>query len=75
MNVDLFVCNECGARVVGERVAKEMLDRGKMDCEAQREQARLCPDCSRRRTAAALRSTSAVLGGRSEVQSQAGEDG
>ena len=50
----LLACEECGARMVSEPVAREMLGKVKIDWEALRERARLCPDCRRRRTADAL---------------------
>ena len=37
--------------MVSEPVAKEMLGKVKIDWEALRERARLCPDCRRKRTA------------------------
>ena len=50
----LLVCEECGARMVTEPVAKEMLDKVKIDWEEFRQRARLCPECRRKRAAEAL---------------------
>jgi bidirectional [NiFe] hydrogenase diaphorase subunit len=50
----LLVCEECGKKMVTEPVAKQMLSRVTIDWEEFRELARLCPECRRKRTAAAL---------------------
>ena len=52
--VKLLICEECGARMVTEQVAEEMLNRSKIDWEEFRKRARLCPKCRRKRTAEAL---------------------
>ena len=50
----LLVCEECGAHLVSEPVAQEMLNRVKINWEEFRTRARLCPECRRKRTVAAL---------------------
>lgn len=50
----LLVCEECGARMVTEPVAGQMLDRVKIDGEEFRKRVRLCPECRRKKTAEAL---------------------
>lgn len=50
----LLVCEECGARMVTEPVALQMLDRVKIDWEEFRKRARLCSKCRRKKTAEAL---------------------
>lgn len=49
-----LVCEGCGAHMVTEPVAKEMLDKVKIDWEEFRERVRLCPECRRKKTAEAL---------------------
>jgi hypothetical protein len=44
---------------VSEPLAQEMLTRGKVNWEALREAARLCPECRRRRAARVLESVAA----------------
>jgi DNA replicative helicase MCM subunit Mcm2 (Cdc46/Mcm family) len=48
------VCERCGERMVTEPVAKEILDKAKIDWKEFREWARLCPRCRRKKAAAAL---------------------
>ena len=50
----LLVCEECGTRLVTEPVAREMLNKVKIDWEEFRKRARLCPECRRKRTAGVL---------------------
>ena len=50
----LLTCEGCGERLVSEPVAKEMLERVRIDWKEFRERARLCPVCRRKRTARAL---------------------
>ena len=50
----LLVCEECGARMVTEPVAKSMFDKVKIDWEEFRNRAKLCPKCRRKRSAKAL---------------------
>ena len=50
----LLVCEACGARTVSEPVAEEILKKSKFDWEEFRQRARLCPECRRKRAAAAL---------------------
>ena len=50
----LLVCEECGARMVTEPVALQMLDKVKINWEEFRKRARLCPECRRKKTAEAL---------------------
>lgn len=50
----LLVCERCGKKMVTEPVAKQILGKVKIDWEEFRELARLCPECRRKRTAAAL---------------------
>lgn len=50
----LLVCQECKVRMVTEPVAREVLDKVKIDWEQFRQRAKLCPQCRRKRTAAAL---------------------
>ncbi len=50
----LLICEECGKRMVTEPVGKQVLDRVKIDWEEFRKRARLCPECRRKRAAAAL---------------------
>ena len=50
----LLVCEECGARMVTEPVAIQMLDKVKIDWDEFRKRARLCPECRRKKTAEAL---------------------
>lgn len=53
----LLVCEECGRRLVTQPVAAEVLRRVKMDWKEFRARARLCPECRRKRAAAALVTT------------------
>jgi len=50
----LLLCRQCGAQMVTEPVAGQMLDKVKIDWDEFRELARLCPRCRRKRTAGAL---------------------
>ena len=49
----LLVCESCGARLVTEPVDKRTMDNVKIDWEEFRERARLCPQCRRKKAAAA----------------------
>jgi NADH dehydrogenase/NADH:ubiquinone oxidoreductase subunit G len=59
----LLVCEECGARMVTEPVARELLEKAKIDWEEFRKRARICPECRRKMAAAALGLVSAKRGG------------
>ncbi|HUT58291.1 MAG TPA: 2Fe-2S iron-sulfur cluster-binding protein [Phycisphaerae bacterium] len=50
----LLLCEQCGARVVSVPVAEQVLSKAKIDWEKFRRLARLCPECRRKSTAAAL---------------------
>jgi len=50
----LLLCEECGARIVSKPVAEEVRNKAGIDWEEFRRRARLCPECRRKRTAAAL---------------------
>jgi len=50
----LLTCSECGARVISLPAAEEILSKVKIDWEELRRRARLCPECRRKATAAAL---------------------
>lgn len=50
----LLVCEECGARMVTEPVAKNVLDKVNFNWEEFRKRARLCPVCRRRQAVVAL---------------------
>jgi hypothetical protein len=50
----LLICEECGTRMVTQPLAAQMLEKVKMDWEEFRERAKLCPECRRKKTAAAL---------------------
>ncbi len=50
----LLVCEECGARMVTEPVAMQMLDKVNINWEEFRKRARLCTECRRKKTAEAL---------------------
>jgi len=52
--VKMRVCEECGARIVPEPVAKDALERVKIDWAEYRERMKLCPDCRRKKAAASL---------------------
>jgi len=47
-------CEECGARIASMPVSKEVARNSKIDWEKFRRRARLCPQCRRKMTAAAL---------------------
>lgn len=51
----LLTCQSCGARVVSLAVVEEALSRAKIDWEDLRRRVRLCPECRRKATVAALR--------------------
>ena len=50
----LLLCEECGARLVTEPIATEMLKRVDIDWEEFKKRARLCPECRRKKAARAL---------------------
>lgn len=50
----LLVCEECGARLVSVPVAKDVLGKLKVDWQALRELAKLCPECRRKKAAGVL---------------------
>lgn len=50
----LLACERCGAHLVSVPVAEEIFSKGEIDWEKLREHARLCPQCRRKATAAAL---------------------
>jgi bidirectional [NiFe] hydrogenase diaphorase subunit len=50
----LLVCEECGAPVISELVAAELLHKVGVNCEEFRENLRLCPKCRRSHTALRL---------------------
>lgn len=52
--VKMLVCERCGARMVSEPVAAQMMGRVKINWKEFRERARMCPECRRKRTAVAL---------------------
>jgi predicted molibdopterin-dependent oxidoreductase YjgC len=52
--VKMLECEECGKRMVSELVSEKMIGRVKIDWGEFRERLRLCPECRRRKTAAAL---------------------
>jgi NADH dehydrogenase/NADH:ubiquinone oxidoreductase subunit G len=52
--VKMLVCEESGAHMVSEPVGKKIDGNVKIDWEEFRQRARLCPDCRRKRVAAAL---------------------
>lgn len=54
----LLTCEECGQRMVSVPLAKESLNKAKVDWEKFRQLARLCPDCRRTRAAVTLGLTS-----------------
>lgn len=55
----LLTCEQCGARVVSVPVSQEALKAARIDWEEFRRRARLCPECRRKVTAAALAPASA----------------
>jgi len=52
--VKMLECEECGTRMVSELVVQKMQGRVKIDWKEFRERIRLCPECKRKRTIAAL---------------------
>ena len=50
----LLMCEDCGARIVSVPVVEEVLKKSKIPWEELRERARLCPECRRKKTTAAL---------------------
>ena len=48
------VCEECGERLVTEPLAVRLRAKVKIDWEEMKRRARLCPECRRKKTAAAL---------------------
>ena len=50
----LLTCHECGTRMVTQPVATQAFAKGKVDWEAFRKRARLCPECRRKHTAASI---------------------
>ena len=50
----LLLCEGCGKQLVTEPVAKQILDKIKIDWDEFRERVRLCPECRRKKTAEAL---------------------
>ena len=50
----LLVCEECGARIISEPVAAQMLDNVNIDWEEFRNRVKICPECRRKKTAEAL---------------------
>ncbi len=52
--VKMLECEECGTRMVSELVSQKMQGRVKIDWKEFRERIRLCPECKRKRTIAAL---------------------
>lgn len=50
----LLVCEECGERLVTEPLAVRLRAKVKIDWEEMKSRARLCPECRRKKTAAAL---------------------
>ena len=52
--VKLLLCEQCGIRIVSVPVAEEVFSKAKIGWEKLRRLARLCPECRRKNTAAAL---------------------
>jgi len=52
--VKMLQCEGCGKRMVSELVSEKMIGRVKIDWGEFRERLRLCPDCRRKKTAAAF---------------------
>jgi len=60
--VKLLVCEGCGKRIVSEPLATQILKNAELDWEEFRKRARLCTECRRKVTAAALAASSAEAG-------------
>jgi bidirectional [NiFe] hydrogenase diaphorase subunit len=52
--VKMLTCEGCGTRMVSELVSQKMNERVKIDWGEFRERLRLCPECRRKKTAAAM---------------------
>ena len=56
----LIVCQECGAPVISEQAAEQVLGKVEVNVEEFRELSRICPKCKRLQTAAELSITSGM---------------